>query len=67
MKKLTMWIDRGRTFIGEVNQELKKCAWPTRKELMESTVVVIISVVLLSLFVGVSDVVTVFLLETLVR
>ena len=28
--------------------ELKKCSWPTRQELMESTTVVIISVLLLS-------------------
>ena len=67
MKKLTAWFGRGRAFLGEVNLELKKCAWPSRKELMESTVVVIVSVVLLSAFVGLSDVVTMFLLELLVR
>ncbi len=67
MNKLTAWIGRVRAFIGEVKLELRKCAWPSRKELMDSTVVVIVSVVLLSAFVGLSDVVTMFLLELLVR
>ena len=35
--------------------ELKKCTWPTRPELAESTVVVIVSVLLLSVFVALAD------------
>ena len=37
--------------------ELKKCAWPTRPELFESTVVVIVPALILGVFVGVSDLV----------
>ena len=44
-------------FMGEVVAELKKCAWPTRPELFDSTVVVIVSVLLLAGFVAVCDVV----------
>ncbi len=44
-------------FFGEVSAELKKCAWPTRPELFDSTVVVIISVGLLGGFVAVCDLV----------
>lgn len=46
-----------RLFMGEVVAELKKCAWPTRPELFDSTVVVIVSVLLLAGFVAVCDVV----------
>jgi preprotein translocase SecE subunit len=42
-------------FINEVGLELKKSAWPTRAELQESTLVVIMSVIVLGAFVGLSD------------
>jgi preprotein translocase subunit SecE len=35
----------------QVVAELHKCTWPTRQELVESTLVVIISVALLSIYV----------------
>jgi preprotein translocase subunit SecE len=37
--------------------ELKKSSWPTRKELVDSTLVVIVTVVILGAFVATSDVV----------
>jgi len=52
-----------RGFFGEVSAELKKCAWPTRPELFDSTVMVIISVGLLGGFVALCDV----LLHKLIR
>ncbi len=39
----------------ETVAELKKCTWPTRQELYESTLVVVSSLVLLSVFVFVAD------------
>ena len=54
------------TFVGEVKVELAKCSWPwdpnqsgikKYKELIESTVVVIVSTVLLAGFVTTSDLV----------
>jgi preprotein translocase subunit SecE len=44
-----------KTFWDEVVAETVKCEWPSRQSLMESTVVVIFTVVLLSVFVGISD------------
>lgn len=44
-----------KLFFEEVVGEMKKSTWPTRDELMESTVVVVVALVLLSAFVGVSD------------
>ena len=44
-------------FLSDVKNELRKSTWPTRGELIESTVVVIMSVVLFAVFVGLCDVV----------
>jgi preprotein translocase SecE subunit len=57
MGKMADSIGSIRTFFTEVQAELKKCAWPTRPELFDSTVVVIISVSLLGGFVAVCDLV----------
>lgn len=57
MNKIAESIGGFRGFLGEVSAELKKCAWPTRPELFDSTVVVIISVGLLAGFVAVCDLV----------
>ena len=42
-------------FLREVKVELKKVAWPTRKQTIGSTAVVIALVMLISLFLGVVD------------
>jgi preprotein translocase SecE subunit len=55
-----------KTFWSEVVAEGKKCEWPARQALVESTVVVVVSVLLLSLFVAVSDKLLVTLLKLLI-
>jgi preprotein translocase subunit SecE len=42
-------------FFKEVRQELTKVAWPSKEELRDSTIVVIVLSVLLSAFIGVVD------------
>lgn len=44
-------------FFNQVKMEMQKVAWPTRTELMSSTVVVIISTILLGIFIGICDLV----------
>jgi preprotein translocase subunit SecE len=44
-----------RRFINEVTVELKKVSWPTRNEIIGSTIVVIISVAVMALFIGICD------------
>ena len=44
-----------RKFIGEVLAEMKKVSWTTRRELVDSTLIVILSSFLLGIFVGVID------------
>ncbi|MCX6997121.1 MAG: preprotein translocase subunit SecE [Kiritimatiellaeota bacterium] len=67
MNKIAAGWSAARTFFDEVRAELKKCAWPTRPELIESTTVVIISVVILSVFVGFSDLVLVGAMRLIIR
>ncbi len=55
MNKIQVFIIKVVGFINEVGLELKKSAWPTRAELQESTLVVIMSVIVLGAFVGLSD------------
>ena len=45
------------TFVSQVKTEMKKVSWPTRQELVNATVVVLISTILLALFIGVCDLV----------
>ena len=44
-------------FIGQVKIEMKKVAWPSRQELVSSTVVVLVSLFLLAVFIGICDLV----------
>ncbi len=55
MKWLVQGYQRSRVFLWEVQNELRKSMWPTRSELVESTAVVIFTVVLVSAAVGLSD------------
>lgn len=52
---LVKYRDTLRTFFDEVVTELKKSAWPTWQELRESTVVVAVAIVALSVCVAIYD------------
>jgi len=67
MNKITQTFQGITGFFGEVKSELKKCAWPTRQELIDSTIIVIISVAMLGLYVGASDVVSMGLIKLIIR
>ena len=67
MNKLNEGIGNLKTFIEEVKVELLKCSWPTRKELFGQSVVVIISVVILSAFVGLCDLINQGLLKFIIQ
>lgn len=49
-------FDKGLQFLREVKVELKKVTWPSRKQTMGSTIVVIILVIAISLFLGLVDI-----------
>ncbi|HVZ63519.1 MAG TPA: preprotein translocase subunit SecE [Lacunisphaera sp.] len=44
-----------RIFFSELVAELQKASWPTRTELKDSTIVVIVACVLLGLFTSITD------------
>ncbi len=44
-------------FIKEARAELRKVTWPNRKQLISSTIVVIITVALVAVFLGIVDLV----------
>ena len=48
-------IAKIQNFVGEVLAEMKKVSWVTRQELLDSTLVVIASALLLGVFVGIVD------------
>ena len=48
-------IPKIQEYYGETVQEVKKCTWPTKDELIETTVVVIVGVIALSLFIALAD------------
>jgi len=67
MGKIQNAVTGTRTFLGEVQAELKKCAWPTQAELMQSTGVVIVSVFILAIVVSVSDLILMQIMKLVIR
>jgi preprotein translocase subunit SecE len=54
-------------YVKDVRVEMSKVSWPTREELRESTLVVIIMVFLMMVFIGIIDRVLSLAFEALVR
>lgn len=48
-------FEKVKDFFGEVKTETKKVVYPTREELTGSTWVVIITVIVISIFLGIVD------------
>ena len=49
------WMTQTREFINEVRVESTKVSWPTRLEIRDSTVVVIVTVIVVMAFIFVVD------------
>ena len=54
-RSITKYVSNAGQFLREARMELKKVKWPTRKELLASTAVVIVLVLVVSFFLGVVD------------
>jgi preprotein translocase subunit SecE len=48
-------IAKIKNFLSEVTVELKKVSWPSRNELIGSTIVVVISIAVMGAFIGICD------------
>lgn len=44
-------------FVSQVSLEMKKVSWPTKQELISSTIVVLVSTAFLAVFIGICDLV----------
>ena len=61
------FLRRAQEFVREVLAEFRKVSWPSRQELVNSTVVVITVTVVVSLFLGAVDVVLARVVERILR
>ncbi len=48
-------LDKAKEFLKDVRIEATKVTWPSREELRESTVVVVVTVSIISVFIAVVD------------
>ncbi|MFZ7127810.1 MAG: preprotein translocase subunit SecE [Desulfobacterales bacterium] len=55
--KIKAWFNQAGQFLREAKVELKKVAWPSRKQTLGSTVVVLILVFAFAAFLGLADMV----------
>ena len=60
-------VEKTRGFVQEVSTEVKKVSWPTRQELQESTILVLLTVTLLMVLTALVDRVFSMLIELIVR
>jgi len=60
-------MEKVKLFFTNVKTEMIKVSWPTRQELVDSTSVVIVSVVLLAVVVGVVDLLFTYIIGLIVR
>jgi preprotein translocase subunit SecE len=54
-------------YVKDVRVEMTKVSWPTRRELRESTLVVIVMVIIISVFIGIVDRLLSLAFEALIR
>jgi len=54
-------------YIKDVRVEMSKVTWPTRRELRESTLVVIVMVFVIAIFIGIVDRALSYAFEALIR
>jgi preprotein translocase subunit SecE len=54
--KLKNIFNKINNFMKEAIAELKKVVWPTKKELKNSTIVVITTIIIASIFIGLVDI-----------
>ena len=59
-------VGKVNVFVADVVGEVKKSSWPTRQELVGSTLVVVVTVLLLGAFIAASDEVLVRIIEAII-
>ena len=59
-------IEKAKEFLREVRVEASKVTWPTRQELRESTIVVVVTVAIIASFTAIVDRVVVFVVTHII-
>ena len=59
-------IEKAKEFLREVRVEASKVTWPTRQELRESTIVVVVTVAIIATFTAIVDRVVVQLVTLII-
>lgn len=59
-------IGKARDFLSEVRVEVKKVTWPSRKDAMGGTMVVLVVVLIVSVFLGIIDTLLSKIIESLI-
>lgn len=54
-------------FFNQVKTEMKKVSWPSKSELISSTIVVLVSTLMLALYIGVCDLALSRIINVLIR
>jgi preprotein translocase subunit SecE len=67
LQKKANLVIKTKTFFNEVVVELKKSSWPTRKELIDSTLIVIVTMIVLGVFVAFADLIFVKIVGMLTK
>jgi preprotein translocase subunit SecE len=52
---MTNWFQRAKTFLSEVQSEMKKCSFPSRDEVVGTTAVVLVTSFVFAIFLWVTD------------
>ena len=60
-------IKKSRIFLSETKTELKKVSWTKKDELLASTSVVIVTVIILGLYIGAVDVVLTRIIDFILK
>ena len=60
-------VTKTQEFVKDVRVEFTKVSWPSRQEVRDSTIVTIVTVLLLSVFIGLADRIMTFLMGLLLR
>ena len=55
MEKIKLIVNKALAFLSQAKAELKKVTWPTRKQTLASTGVVMVIVVIMALYLGIID------------
>ncbi len=58
-------MEKIQKFLKEVNAELRKVTWPTKDELIGSTIVVIVVSVIVAVFIGIVDRILTFVVQSI--